>query len=148
MNTQMNTQELDVDETEVESPLVDDNAAASLAALQAGAIAEPDAATEQAAAVNLEDAKAESALCVTLLAEGLSAKFPCLVYDEKTRETVASKLAPVMLKYGLNSEWFARFGAEIELASVVIVLGFQSWKLVKEMNLEAKIAAAVDVTPK
>lgn len=133
------------EEIELNQKPTTDDEAASLAALQAGAVAAPDPVAEAETEKQLDNSKAESTLIVTLFAAGLSAKWPCLTYDDATRETVASKLAPVMQKYGLNNEWFAKFGAEIELLSAVAVIGFQSWQLVKAektKEIETNKAAA------
>lgn len=109
---------------------------AAAASLEAGAadILDPTqaAAADQEQQQVAQGAKAEAELVVTLIAEALQVRWPCLKYPPEQRATVAGKLEPVMVKYGINSEFFARYGVEIDLAMNIAMIGFQSYKLVQE----------------
>lgn len=127
-----------------DTPLNSESEAASLAALEAGAAVAPDPATVQQAEIAADNSKAESELIVTVIAGALSARWPVLVYDEKTRTDIAAKLAPVMQKHGLNNDWFAKYGEEIALLSSVVVVGYQSMQLVAEDKKQKAIEAQVN----
>lgn len=131
----------------VEASVSEDQAAA-LAALESGAALAPDAAVPGQPATVPVDTKAEAELAVTMLAEGLHMRWPCLTYDDATRKSISDKLAPVMSKYGLNSDFFAKYGAEINLATTIAVIGFKSYQLVKAEAAKPKQEQPIEWKPK
>lgn len=91
-------------------------------------------------AVSPEMALTEATLVCNLMADGVHAIYPVLEYGPETRQTAIQKLAPVLVKYNLGSDFLSRWQVEIDAGVFFATLIYQSYAKVKAAKAEEEKA--------
>lgn len=92
-------------------------------------------AAEQLKAAELAAATAAATMGVNALVALFTAQVPYVHIDDKAREAVIEKAAPVLVKHGVGGElppWLVKWREEIELGMVVGGIGFSVYIQVQQ----------------
>jgi NhaP-type Na+/H+ or K+/H+ antiporter len=72
-----------------------------------------------------------ASVVVGVLAGGVAKRWPATAYTDPEKESLAVVLAPLLMKWGLNAAWLARWREEATALGVLAQLGLIGYQRVQ-----------------
>jgi len=91
----------------------------------------PDGAAPGVSDADRMGAMGLASMVVNVIGAGVAKRWPATAYTEQEKESFAIVLAPLLMKWGINSAWLARWREELTALGVLAQLGMVGYQRVQ-----------------